>query len=75
MVGKTDIALIPWNLHDIGFSHEIYRGIHWLGSEENDIIKQHPEKNKTRTIPKPFIFTNPAASNNKQPGSSAFRLG
>ena len=28
-----------------------------------------------RTVPKPFIFTNPIASTNIQAGSSAFRLG
>ena len=30
----------------IGFSGEIYRGIQWLGSEENVIIKQYLEKPK-----------------------------
>ena len=30
----------------VGFSGEINRGIHLLGSEENDIIKQYPEKPK-----------------------------
>ena len=28
-------------------------------------------KTKRRTVPKPFIFTNPTASKNKQDGSSA----
>ena len=33
------------------------------------------ENQNTRTTSKPFIFTNPTASKNKQRGSSAFRLG
>ena len=45
--GKTDIALIPsWFIRSVGFSGEINRGIHLLGSEENDIIKQYPGKLK-----------------------------
>ena len=33
-------------MRSVGFSGEINRGIHLLGSEENDIIKQYPEKPK-----------------------------
>ena len=33
-------------MRSVGFSGEINRGIHWLGSEENDIIKQFPGKPK-----------------------------
>ena len=61
-------------MRSVGFSGEINCGIHLLGSEGNDIIKQYPG-NQRRTVPKPFISTNPTASNNKQTGSSAFRLG
>ena len=31
-------------MRSVGFSGEINRGIHKLGSEENDIIKQYPGK-------------------------------
>ena len=33
-------------MRSVGFSGEINRGIHWLGSEENHIIKQFPGKPK-----------------------------
>ena len=33
-------------MRSVGFSGEINRGIHYLGSEENDIIKQFPGKPK-----------------------------
>ena len=35
-------------MRSVGFSGEINRGIHLLGSEENDIIKQYPGKPKGR---------------------------
>ena len=58
---------------DNGFSRGIYPGIHYLGhefsikeSEENDLILSRNRKlTKTRTIPKPFIITNPTPSKNK----------
>ena len=33
-------------MRSVGFSGEINRGIHQLGSDENDIIKQYPGKPK-----------------------------
>ena len=45
--GKTDITLIPLRfMGSVGFSGEIKRGIHLLGSEKNDIIKQYLGKLK-----------------------------
>ena len=47
LAGKTDITLIPSRfMRSVSFSGEINRGIHQLGSEENDIIKQYPGKPK-----------------------------
>ena len=35
-------------MRSVGFSGEINRGIHLLGSEENDTIKQYPGKPKDK---------------------------
>ena len=43
-------------MRSVGFSGEINRGIHLLGSEENDIIKQYPGKPNGRQL-KSLLFS------------------